>query len=299
MTDLASPETRVSQGMTLSLGKEFEDPGHIIRAAQRVGLFGSRNMFWFKDEAAPSNFGDWIGPLLFEARTGRRPYWCHIGHSKIFGSVFFTVGSILDFIAAPDRATVWGSGIIRRNAEFSRPRAIHAVRGPLSRARSLELGYACPEVYGDPAILLPRYLPARSSNPTYRLGMIPHFVHMDEARQRLPDSDEVLLIDVMRPVPEVCRDICNCACTVSSSLHGLIVSHAFGVPSAWISLTAPLYGDGVKFHDYYSSAGICEPAQHCLDDGEFDIESLVETARAAPMPDLADLHEGLLKSCPF
>src|SRR5699024_370867 len=147
-------------------------------------------------------------------------------------------------------------------------------RGPLSRARCLELGYDCPDVFGDPAILLPRYLLGNGANPAYKIGVIPHYVNMDEARRRLPRSSDVLLIHVMRPVQDVVKDICNCAFTVSSSLHGLIVSHAFGVPSAWIAMEAPLAGDGVKFLDYYASAGIAEPVQHGLGDGEFDIRAL-------------------------
>jgi hypothetical protein len=41
--------------------------------------------------------------------------------------------------------------------------------------------------------------------------------------------------------------------TYSSSLHGVIVSHAFGVPSIWMASSKPLHGDGVKFDDYFAS----------------------------------------------
>lgn len=278
---------------------EYEFPGRIVRRAQRFGLFANRNLFWYKSPSEPFNFGDWVGPLLYEALTGRKPHWCTTGRVKWRGRTVYSVGSILHMIDRPGRAIVWGSGIIKRDAAIVRPREIRAVRGPISRARCLELGYQCPEIYGDPAILLPKYLPAKAGNPRYRLGVIPHSVNMDEARKRLPQSGEVLLIDVMRPVQDVCRDIGNCAHTVSTSLHGLIVSHAFDIPSAWMGLEAPLYGDGVKFHDYYASAGLPAPDRHHPDPGPLDIDMLVAIARTAPMPELAGLHDGLLQSCPF
>lgn len=288
-----------SQAETLSLSTDYEFPGRIRRTAQRLGLFPKENLFWYRSESEPFNFGDWVGPLLYEARTGKVPNWCPARRVRLLGSTVYSVGSILHMISHPDRAIVWGSGIISRDVDITRPREIRAVRGPLSRARCLELGFDCPEVYGDPAILLPRYLPGQAGNPRYRLGIIPHSVNMEEARARLPQDSEVLLIDVMRPVQEVCRDICDCAFTVSTSLHGLIVSHAFGIPSAWMSMEAPLFGDGVKFHDYYAAAGLDAPECFQPDAGEFDIEALVDLARAAPMPELETLHDGLLQSCPF
>src|SRR5690625_208223 len=285
--------------VSLTLSTEYEFPGRIIRRAQRFGLFANRNLFWYKSPSEPFNFGDWVRPLLYEARTGRKPYWCTAGRVKWRGRTVYSVGSILHMIDHPDRAIVWGSGIIKRDAAITRPREIRAVRGPISRARCLELGHDCPETYGDPAILLPKYLPGKTGNPRYRLGIIPHSVNMEEARKRLPETSEVLLIDVMRPVQDVCRDICDCASTVSTSLHGLIVSHAFDVPSAWMGLAAPLYGDDVKFQDYYASAGLAAPERHQPEPGPFDIGALVEFAHAAPMPELARLHDGLLQSCPF
>lgn len=285
--------------VNLTLSTEYEFPGRVLRAAQRFGLFSRRNMFWYKSQEEPYNFGDWVGPLLYEARTGRKPIWCTARRVRRSGQTFFSVGSILHMIDHPDRAIVWGSGIIKRDAAITRPREIRAVRGPISRARCLELGHQCPEIYGDPAILLPRYLPGKTGSPRYRLGIIPHSVNMDEARRHLPKTSEVLLIDVMRPVQDVCRDISDCACTVSTSLYGLIVSHAFDVPSAWMGLEASLYGDGVKFQDYYASAGLSAPERYHPEPGQFDIDALVEIAHAAPMPELARLHDGLLQSCPF
>src|SRR5690606_5368238 len=67
---------------------------------------------------------------------------------------YLAIGSIIT--AAGKNSIVWGAGIIKRN-EHIRKAEFLAVRGPLTRGRILDLGYQCPEVYGDPAILLPFY----------------------------------------------------------------------------------------------------------------------------------------------
>ena len=58
-------------------------------------------------------------------------------------------------------AEIWGSGMhdVEDRPVSCRNVRIHSVRGPLSRARWLELGVACPEVYGDPALLMPLLYP--------------------------------------------------------------------------------------------------------------------------------------------
>jgi hypothetical protein len=46
---------------------------------------------------------------------------------------------------------------------------------------------------------------------------------------------------------------------LSSSLHGLIVAHAYGIPAVWCDFADrphAIAGDGTKFHDYFASIGL-------------------------------------------
>ena len=90
-----------------------------------------------------------------------------------------TVGSILhaDFFDT----TVWGSGCLNINSipiiktrAYHRKMDIRAVRGPLTRRVLQACGYNVPEIFGDPAILLPDiYNPNKKKE--YDISLVFHF----------------------------------------------------------------------------------------------------------------------------
>jgi hypothetical protein len=272
-------------------------PGTVTRFLQRHGAFDRRNMVWSWTDGEPRNFGDWIGPLIFLRRQACTPLLARLKEGGA-RHAFLAAGSIMGRIQRPDAATVWGAGIMRRDQRFLAPREIRAVRGPLTRGRCRELGHDCPDIYGDPAILLPLLFPPHPREPSVPLGIVPHFVHLAEARRLFGAVEGVRVVDVTQPVSDVVAAIRSCGATVSSSLHGLIVSHAYGIPSAWISFGAPLRGDGVKYHDYYLAAGIEPPAVTRVTAGAAKGD-LIALSRGSPRPDLHSLQERLADACPF
>jgi pyruvyltransferase len=124
---------------------------------------------------------------------------------------------------------------------------ILAVRGPLTREL---VDGEVPETYGDPAVLLPRMYRPQGAQATYDVGLLPHYVDRDIVGSYDP---AVKVIDVSRPWREVVDAVTACDVVISSSLHGIIVAEAYGIPTAWLVATDRIIGGRFKFWDYYLS----------------------------------------------
>jgi len=172
---------------------------------------------------------------------------------------------------------------------------VFAVRGPHSadilRTRSID----CPVAYGDPAVLLPLFHNSPTSK-SYRYGLVPHFMNQENPWiQTQRRRDDTLLIDVMAS-PEVVVDmIRTCDMIVSSSLHGNIVAHAYGIPSVWVRLSDRVKGGSFKFLDYYASMGI-----HDIQPVQIEADTCLSSLESHQMqPDVSPLQASLLESAPF
>jgi len=258
-------------------------------------ILSSDRLFWWETHNI-KNFGDIVGPYLFEKIAGRKAEHM-IPDNKSKYSVFVTVGSILFFVAR--NSIVWGSGIINRNDVFPKPYKTYAVRGPYTRKRFLELGYPCPEVYGDPAILLPKFYKG-TSEKGFRLGIIPHYVDYEAAKFLYGKKDDIMVVNPLDEVETVINQILQCQYTVSSSLHGTIVSHAYNIPSIPIKLSDRLIGDGVKFKDYYASVELPHPEKTLATSRLYSVKDLLALVEDTKLPqDIKNLSENLLFNCPF
>ena len=199
-----------------------------------------------------NNFGDDINfPLLHEL-TGRpvRQEW-KIGLRNLENII--CIGSVID--RCNERSLIWGAGAISDNIVMHHiPKHICAVRGPLTRGRLLALGIDCPDVYGDPALLLPLIYTSQTEKK-YKYGFIPHYIdydlsHVVKFREEHPD---ILFIKFEGYTSwyNVIDQINSCEKIISSSLHGLIVSDAYGIPNVRILLSDNIVGGDFKFKDYF------------------------------------------------
>lgn len=198
-----------------------------------------------------NNFGDWIGPWLVGKITGTSPP-AQPTHASPAAPSVYLIGSIMSQVQTG--GAVWGSGIIKSD---DRPRGrptILSVRGPLTRRRMQQLNIPCPERYGDAAMVMPRYAPSAGLKK-YKLGIIPHFVDYQAVKASpLAQRPDVLVIDLKtRNIEAVLKQMWQCERTVSSSLHGVIVSVAYGIPTRWVEFGNRLYGDQIKFFDFFLS----------------------------------------------
>ena len=217
------------------------------------------------------NWGDDLNYYFIRQLTGRPVVmyhnfklakWLHLKN-------YLCIGTLLDAVEYANAQTiVWGSGVSGQERTFVPPNNILAVRGPKTKEFCDRYGIDCPEVYGDPALLLPLVykasppaLPNREgASKKYRLGIIPHVVDQQhpvikEIKEKY--ADEILVIDLARydKWTDVTDQICSCERILSSSLHGLIVSDAYRIPNCWVELTGRISGGYFKYYDYASSVG--------------------------------------------
>lgn len=254
--------------------------------------------FW-PQTPRPGNLGDVLTPWLVYQIAGDWPRWCGVGKPNSH----LVIGSILKH-AAP-KVHVWGSGAISRSDRVDPQAIYHAVRGPHTRDVIRRQGIACPEIYGDPAILLPRFHNAPVEK-THRLGIVPHYVDHEPAVAAWGNIPGVRIINVLRKNPlDVVDEIRSCESIVGSSLHGLIVAAAYGVANAWIGCVGDnqLSGDGIKFADWYAS--VDQPNTECHRvTGRETLAQLEALTHAPPHPltraDRRDaMQDRLLAACPF
>lgn len=258
--------------------------------------------YWF---AKRPNFGDDLNYPLIKLLSRTEPILVPEGCNRPH---YFCIGSILHF--ANRHSVIWGSGMISKEKQHlpkEKPGAIHAVRGPLTRKALLEAGIDCPEIYGDPALLLPKiYQPEQPVEQRFELGIIPHFVDKEHPwLQKVSLDPAIRVIDVQDlSLENFIKALLSCKTIISSSLHGLIVADAYGIPSGWISFKKGglpflpkkrVIGKGFKFQDYFASVG--RPSHEpVIIKKSSTLSQATENIQQHPIRFNA---EPLLQACPF
>lgn len=204
-----------------------------------------------------NNWGDNVSIKLCELINPHKKFIIRRYTWNLYGKEdYLGIGSIITWMTT-SKSIIWGSGIVYPHKELSAiPQKVLAVRGPLTRQYLLKRGVECPEIYGDPALLFPRYYKPKG-NKKYKLGIIPHFRDKGNSLlEKFRNDEGILIIDVQNvyPCTKFIDDICSCEYIASSSLHGVIVSDAYNIPNLWIEFPE---GESKKFafHDYMQSVG--------------------------------------------
>lgn len=247
------------------------------------------------------NWGDALNPVLIQKISGKTPliateYTYHINSDPVYSAI----GSVLEKANANNcghgNLIVWGTGFISSQGRLKvQPKEICAVRGPLTRELLLKQGYECPEIYGDPALLCPKFY-RPESRKRYKLGIIPHYVDKNHAViNNFQTNPDVLIIDVLGGIHNVVDQICSCQKIASSSLHGIIAADAYGIPSTWIKFSDNVVGGGFKFFDYFKSVGRIDEGPLVIQKNS-SIDDILDTFYQYKL-DL-DLNE-LWEICPF
>ena len=258
---------------------------------------------WYWKRSSRQNLGDVCGFLLAE-RLCERP--CYYEPLKTGRPTFVLIGSVLSS-KIHKNCTIWGAGFIGPDESLSSGLRVVATRGPLSLQRLRQLGYTDSIAIGDPALLLPLVFPKEHITPEYDLGIVPHYVDKTSFAERFngPSSTRQashIVIEIETDNLERFIDtLLSCRFIVSSSLHGVIIAHAFGIPAVWVRFSHDVVGGNFKFHDYFLSVGIQTYDGMDLTKGKITLPALM---------DLRDIYHDqmiikkfdplpLIQSCPF
>lgn len=195
-----------------------------------------------------NNFGDLLGPIIVQEtlKQSGLNIECEIETSKRL----LTVGSILHLAHTGD--TVWGSG---RNGKVSdehhvfKNLDVRAVRGPLTRTFLINKEIHVPEVYGDPALLLPNVMPELlvwRDSPAYDLTYIPNMNDYQKA------TAYPWIFNPRSPLYDCLERIARSRMVIGSSLHAIVVAESLGIPARFVmSGIEPEF----KYIDYYLGTG--------------------------------------------
>lgn len=190
--------------------------------------------------------------------------------------IYSFIGSILEYVCnQPYVVTVWGTGF---KYEFSnllpsqiRKNKYLAVRGPLTRNIIQKAGGECPTIYGDPGILISRYIKCEKCIK-YQYGIIPHKSDMGStALLSIMERRDVKVISLSkyRSLFAFIEDVNSCRYILSSSLHGIIISDSYQVPNLWVKFSLELDGGDFKFKDYFMGVKKSVVYLECFEEIDF------------------------------
>ncbi|MBI9042241.1 polysaccharide pyruvyl transferase family protein [Lutibacter sp.] len=270
-------------------------------------LFSNKiRLFWWNEikiqGKTHENYGDLIGAYLVEKIANKKVVWVKPSTFSIWNwirPIYVTAGSILTHVNR--YCIVWGSGIISKQYHVKNAQFL-AVRGPKTRAFLLEKGCNVPEIYGDPALLLPNYYQP-TIEKKYEYGIIPHYNDMHLVKEWFKGNDKICIINLMtNDVASKTNEILRCKKIVSSSLHGIIVAHTYQIPAVWQKFSDKVFGDNIKYEDYMESVALpfYQPSIRTTEYTQLELEALFTNYPSLPtVQTIEQLKKGLMDVCPF
>lgn len=220
-------------------------------AEKRVLDEEKKRVFWWQSKYDPRpNIGDYVAYDLVQrmlAMKGKR-----IVDKRDAGKKLVSVGSVLHFARNGD--ALWGTGYNKKMGDsvikFD-TLDVRAVRGPLTRDYLLKRGIAVPEVYGDPALLLPYFYKKELLQKTDKKPFI-IINHMNDDMAQYAGYEQHLVSPMQYPGSFI-EAIVNSERVISSSLHGVIIAEAYGIPAVFYDSNS---GESMfKYEDYYQGTG--------------------------------------------
>lgn len=228
----------------------------------------SRGVLWrVRRFDRENNFGDLLGPWI----VARVASTLKLGRAISSRQRLLAVGSIINLVAR-EGDVVWGAGIHGNHLPLTDPIPpidIRAVRGPSTAAVLRGCGIDVPEVFGDPALLIPHLWSDAELGIHRGTGgtvVVPNYYDLPNApRQSLnPRGDMLTRV----------RAIASAERVIASSLHAIVIAEAYGVPATLVASSSEKL---FKYEDYYGGTGRSLPPIAP------DWQSAADTAAAEPI----------------
>lgn len=239
-----------------------------------------------------TNLGDGLGIVVckYMVETIRG---IHIDKTIESTKHLLTIGSIIQWDMFD--STVWGSGILAGwrfegviSASNFRKLDIRAVRGPLTRDILNACGYECPEIYGDPAIIMPSIYKPENINKKWKVSMI---IHHNERCDNYPShihNINVKTYDYESFIDEIVQS----ELIISSSLHGIILAETYGVPAILLDDNDCVHNQLFKYFDWYFSTNRYSVKIARTMEEALGMEPM-------PLPNLKEMREKLMEVFPY
>ncbi len=220
------------------------------------------NCYWWRgdDRTGPvTNLGDALSPVILK-------HFCDIDvtWSPPHDADIICTGSVLDVMPRSNwHGIMVGAGQLQHDTLTDLSFAtVMGLRGTLTRER-VQCGDQTP-VIGDPVLLAPELV--NTVPNAIEIGVIPHWTDRDlwlreQAKAMKYKYAMPTLIELTDDPLKVISLIGSCRKVVTSSLHGIVVADAFGIPRRAEMAPSMLAdtaheGGGMKWADYSSALGI-------------------------------------------
>lgn len=230
------------------------------------------------------NFGDHLSEIVTRQYLALHGY--SLDEEVNRRARMLAIGSILQYSVDGDH--IWGSGWNGKlpDSMFKSKRlTIHAVRGPLTAEFLRKRGFSVPEIFGDPALLIPRLFKGRFSPDAQKEYVVVPNLHDLPLVANVPN-----LVSPLWGWNKVIEKILQAKLVIASSLHGLIIAESYGIPACYIRLSQT--EDLFKYKDYYFGSGRTES------DMQF-ANSIEEAKEMGGMKGLAFNHQPLWDAFPL
>lgn len=198
-----------------------------------------------------TNFGDELSRTIVElmlARRGMTPFDQVKRHRRMLA-----IGSVLH--QAENDTVVWGTGrngAIPDRAHFFDRIDVRAVRGPRTAEFLKSRGFNVEPIYGDPALLLPLLTNGRfEQQKKHGATFVPNLNDYEEGVDF--KAGNMTVVDPRGSWNACVQKIVASDLIVASSLHGLVIADAFGIPARYVRFSER---EGLfKYQDYYEGTG--------------------------------------------